>query len=88
MDTTPYHEPRIPSAETRSKCRVILLETAVKYEVAPCLIVAHAVEPPAVNKARIEVQQRMFTELGMRRRWIAVSFGRSLRRVRKSVIGV
>lgn len=78
----------MPSAETRSKCLTILLETAAKHRVAPCLIVAHVVEPPAANVARIETQARMFTELGLRRRWIAYAFQRDLRRLRRSVIGV
>lgn len=78
----------MPDLELRLKCREVLIEVAQAHHVAPCLVLAHVVEPPSANVARIEVQRRMFSEFGIRRRWIALMFRRDLRRMRRSVIGV
>lgn len=77
----------LPPEEIRLAALHLIIATAAKYQVPPAYITAHVVEPPVVNTARKEVQRRMLLELGMRRFQIAAAFGRSLRRVRASVIG-
>lgn len=84
----PKHQTVVIDDDLRGKCLTMVLETAKKYRVPPAAITAHCVEPPQVNEARREVQRRMLSELGMRRHQIAKAFNRSLRRMRKSVLGV
>lgn len=71
----------------RRKCTNLVLATARKYEVAPVLITAH-VKHTRACVARREVMAVMIQEYGMRRWQVAEAFGRDVRRVRKSVLGV
>ena len=79
--------PGYPDVETRRKCLALVIATAEKYDIPPCHITAH-VRCQTADKARREVWAVMYRDLGIKRRWIAIAFGRSLRRVRRSVIGV
>lgn len=78
----------MPDDFTRRRCIKILLEESRRFNVPDYLITAHTVEPPRANEARKAVQRRMMTELGISRAQIARVFGRSVRRVRRSVLGV
>ncbi len=69
------------------RCRKLVLEVAKKHNVAPCLITAH-VRHEIADEARKEVMRRMIVEFGFRRSRVARIFGRDLRRVRRSVLGV
>lgn len=69
------------------KCVRLIHATAKKYQVPPVFITSH-VRSQAADKARKEVWGVMISEYGFRRWQIAKLFGRDLRRVRKSVIGV
>jgi hypothetical protein len=78
-------QPKMPSRAVLQRCREILIEESAKYGIAPAYVVAH-VRMTRANVARREVQQRMISELGMRRHVVAYFFGRDLRRVRASVL--
>lgn len=69
------------------RCREAVFTAASAYEVAPVLITAHYRSKRADN-ARSWVMRYMVESLGMRRHQVALIFGRDLRRVRKSVLGV
>lgn len=69
------------------ECVRLIHRTAKKYDVPACLLTAH-VRSVAADEARKEVWTVMIGEYGMRRHQVARLFGRDLRRVRKSVIGV
>ena len=77
----------MPDEFTRLRCVRILLEESARFGVPDFCITAHVVEPPRANTARKVVQRRMIEELGISRAQIARVFGRSVRRVRRSVIG-
>jgi hypothetical protein len=77
----------MPDEFTRQRCIRILLQESKRFNVPDYLITAHTVEPPRANEARKAVQRRMRKELGISRAQIARVFGRSVRRVRCSVIG-
>lgn len=68
-------------------CRNIITECAVKYQIPPAFVVAH-VRGSAADAARKEAMRRILTQIGLRRTQLAKLFGRSPRRVRKSVLGV
>lgn len=69
------------------KCRELVYATAKKYDLPAVYITAH-IRNPIADEARKEVQRTMITDLGLRRYQVAAIFGRDLRRVRKSVLGV
>jgi hypothetical protein len=71
----------------RQRCRDFVMAASERYRVPPAYIVAHT-RAGRSDAARTEVMRRMVGELGMRRWQVAEAFGRDLRRVRKSVIGV
>jgi hypothetical protein len=75
------------SYSLRRRCTSLVYQVAQKHDVAPVLITAH-VKSIAADRARREVMVTMITEFGMRRWQVASAFGRDLRRVRKSVLGV
>lgn len=76
-----------PSAELRKKATTIVFVVAKKYNVPPVHVTAHVLSRQA-DKARMEAMRAMIAELGMKRCEVAQAFGRDLRRVRKSVLGV
>lgn len=84
--TQPPPYTKMPSDEVRADCRSFLLWVAQKYDVPPAFIVAH-IRQVKVIKARREVMRKML-DWGLSRSQIALAFGRDLRRVRASVIGV
>lgn len=69
------------------RCRALVLFTARKYEIPPVYVTAH-VRAPIADQARKEVWRVMIGEMGMTRGQVAGLFGRDLRRVRKSVLGI
>lgn len=73
--------------EKAEKCRALVFEVAATYHIPPVWITAKVRIHPA-SAARREVMQRMITDLHMKRWQVAACFGRSVRRVRKSVLGV
>jgi len=71
----------------RKKCTKLVLEASRKYDVPPVIITSHCKHARA-SQARREVMAVMIADYGMRRWQVAEAFGRDVRRVRKSVIGV
>ena len=69
------------------KCRELVYEAAKKHGIPGVYITAH-IRIPAADKARREVMRAMIVTLKLRRWQVAAAFGRDLRRVRKSVLGV
>lgn len=77
----------LPTLTVRLQAAELVRSVAVAHNVPVVYITAH-IQKHVAHVARLEVQRRMFTELGIKRQWIAFAFHRDLRRVRKSVIGV
>ena len=73
--------------EMLRKCRHLVYEAAIDYDVPPVFITAH-IRNRKADEARKHVMRQMITELGMARYQVAKIFNRDLRRVRKSVLGV
>ena len=69
------------------ECRDLVYAAAKKYDIPPVYITAH-IRIPAADKARKEVMCTMIVDLKLKRWQVAAAFGRDLRRVRKSVLGV
>jgi len=69
------------------ECRNLVIFTANKYELPPVYLTAH-VRHVVADEARKEVWRVMIGEMGLKRFQVAEMFGRDLRRVRRSVIGV
>jgi hypothetical protein len=73
--------------ELAEQCRNLVIFTANKYELPPVYLTAH-VRHVVADEARKEVWRVMVGEMGLKRYQVAGMFGRDLRRIRKSVIGV
>ena len=73
--------------EIAEKCRELVYATAKKYGLPPVFITAH-VRHPVADSVRKEVMRTMIVDYGLSRKLVAGIFGRDLRRVRKSVLGV
>lgn len=71
----------------KEKCRAIVMQVAKKHGVPPAYVVAH-IRCGQADAARAECMRRMLTQLKLRRWQVAMAFGRDLRRIRKSVLGV
>ena len=71
----------------RRKCTEMVYYAAKKFDVPAVYIAAHTRHVVA-DEARKWVMREMISELGMRRWQVALAFGRDLRRVRRSVLGV
>lgn len=69
------------------KCYALVHREAEKRGIPAVYITAH-VRNPVADKARKSVQRKMIVKLKMKRCQVAAFFGRDLRRVRKSVLGV
>lgn len=82
----PKRSPEI-TLELRTRATRMVYEEAERFKVPPVDVTAHVCGVSA-GKARREVMRRMITELGMARHQVAKAFGRDVRRVRKSVLGV
>jgi hypothetical protein len=70
-----------------SRCRRLVFQAAERHEVSPVCITAHT-RIVRADRARLWVMRQMIVRLRMRRWQVALLFGRDVRRVRKSVIGV
>jgi hypothetical protein len=75
------------TAALAEECRTLVIFTARKYEIPPVFVTAH-IRNPIADEARKEVQRTMIGEMGLKRCQVAAIFGRDLRRVRKSVLGI
>ena len=75
------------TADLECRCRLLIYRTAEKYGIAPVLITAH-VRSFHADKARKEVWREMIGKFRLRRWQVAHMFGRDVRRLRRSVIGV
>lgn len=73
--------------ELREQCRQLVYSAAEKYHIPPAYITAHT-RFASADKARKWVMCQMLQVLHMKRHQIAMAFGRDLRRVRKSALGV
>lgn len=71
----------------REECRSLVYLAAKVYRVPPAYITAHT-RFGAADVARKWVMCEMIKTLRLRRHQVAMIFGRDLRRVRKSVLGV
>ncbi|MCE5310433.1 MAG: hypothetical protein LLG20_22580 [Acidobacteriales bacterium] len=69
------------------KCRNLVYSVAKQRKIPPVWITAH-VRYPGADEARKEVWRVMIRDFGLCRHQVAEMFGRDLRRVRKTVIGV
>lgn len=74
-----------PAVEIR--IHQVVLDVAKKHDVPPVYITAHT-RKRGVDEARKEVWRKLISEVGLTRGQVAEIFGRDLRRLRKSVIGV
>jgi hypothetical protein len=77
---------KLPSVEIRRRCRQLVLEVAALHHVPPGYVTSH-IRTPEVVIARLVVM-RLMLAMGLKRRVIAMAFGRDLRRVRHSVLSV
>jgi len=75
------------TTELRRQSILVVFATAKEYDIPPVHITAH-VRCVKADAARKQVMRLMLTELGMARYQVAEAFDRSVRRVRKSVLGV
>lgn len=73
--------------EIIAECRSAVYESAKAYDVPPVLITAHS-RCVRADHARKWVMRYMVSHMRMKRWQVALIFGRDLRRVRKSVLGV
>lgn len=73
--------------EIAEKCRELVYATAKKYSLPPVYITAH-VRYKGTDEARKEVMRTMIVNFGLSRKLVAGIFGRDLRRVSKSALGV
>lgn len=71
----------------RARCREFVYQEAARFSVPPAYVVAH-VRGIAVDEARRRVMVRMIRTLRMKRWQVAMAFGRDVRRVRRSVLGI
>jgi hypothetical protein len=69
------------------RIRRLVFATAARYKIPPVYVTAH-VRYPLADAARHEVMRTLIATFGLRRWQVAFIFGRDLRRVRKSVLGV
>ena len=73
--------------ELRAACCGLVFKAAKFYEIPPAYITAHTRFTQA-DRARRWVMQQMLRKLHMKRYQVALAFGRDIRRVRKSVLGI
>lgn len=71
----------------RDQCRQLVYTAAKAYQVPAAYITAHTRFSPA-DAARKWVMCQMIQQLHMKRHQVAMAFGRDLRRVRRSVLGI
>lgn len=74
-------------AKTIARCRKLVFDAAERFQIPPVLITAH-VRHRTADIARTEVMRTMIVTIHLRRWQVARLFGRDVRRVRKSVLGV
>lgn len=88
---------QFPSLEIRKAALQIVLDAAARHGIAPVLITCHASgngrpssnsQSQLIANVRREVQGEMITRLGMAHHVVAWMFGRDIRRVRASVLGI